>query len=73
MKRYTYNDLILARRTKHSYTKQVEHRIKELLNQKVFKESTLFKILFLEYKTVEPLELLLIIQNTLQKEGTSSW
>ena len=69
MKRYTYNDLVLARITKHSYTQKVENRIRELLGQNVLKETTLFKILFLEYKTVEPLDLLSIIQNTLKKEG----
>lgn len=70
MKRYTYQDLVLARKTKHSYTKQIEKDVRILLNQyKVISETTIYKILICRenYKTVKPLDLLITIQNTIKK------
>ena len=73
MKRYTYHDLVMARKIKNNYKEKVKNRVKELLTTyKVTNPTTLFKLISIDFTTVESLELLCIMNDVLEKEQNNN-
>lgn len=73
MKRYTYHDLVMARKIKNNYKEKVANRVKELLTTyKVTNPTTLFKLISIDFTTVESLELLCIMNDVLEKEQNNN-
>ena len=73
MRRYTYHDLVMARKIKNNYKEKVENRVKELLTTyKVTNPTTLFKLISIDFTTVESLELLCIMNDVLEKEQNNN-